>query len=343
MQMSPRERVMAALRREVPDRVPYIEIQVDQSLAQQIMGWPRTGAATGGSLRKNPYTAEEAKAISRKLAMDSVSFVLRAPDFSIMGTGKDGRTFPVDGQIRSESDLERVQLPDPSRDELYADAEAFLRGREDFACFLVTRAGLTQTYLSMGMDRFFINLLENRPLVEKLLDLYFDWTSRMVERASQMGFDFFFTTDDFAFKTGLFFSPVLFRELMVPRYQRLLKKATIPWALHSDGNIEPVLDTLLDLGVTATHPNEVGAVDIRVIKKRYGKRLCVLGNVDLVLLGNGTPEQVDEEVRALIRDLGPGGGYIISSGNSLASYLKPECVRAMSQAIGKYGPYPIEL
>jgi len=343
MKMNSRERVMAALRREVPDRVPYLEIGVDQSLAQELMGWPRSGSVTGGSLKKNPYTVEEAKALSRKLGMDNVYFVLRAPDVAILGTGKDGRTFPVDGRIKSEADLELIRLPDPTQDELYADAETFLKGRDDFACCLVTRAGLTQTYLSMGMDNFFMALLDNRPLVEKMLDIYFDWTCKMAERACQMGFDFFFTTDDFAFKTGLFFSPTLFEELLVPRYKRLKSKLTIPWALHSDGNIEPVLKTLLDLGVIATHPNEIGAVDIRAIKKRYGHRLCVMGNVDLVTLGNGTPEQADAEVRSLIRDLAPGGGYIMSSGNSLASYLKQDCVMAMTRAIQRYGKYPIEL
>lgn len=343
MKMNSRERVMAALRREIPDRVPYLEIGVDQSLAQELMGWPKSGSATGGSLKKSPFTVEEAKALSRKLGMDNIYFVLRAPDMSILGTGKDGRTFPVDGRIKSEADLQRIQLPDPTRDEFYADAETFLKGREDFACCLVTRAGLTQTYLSMGMDTFFMALLDNRPLVEKMLDLYFDWTCKIAERASQMGFDFFFTTDDFAFKTGLFFSPALFQELLVPRYRRLKSKLTIPWALHSDGNIEPVLNTLLDLGVVATHPNEIGAVDIRAIKKKYGHRLCVMGNVDLVTLGNGTPEQTDAEVRNLIRDLAPGGGYIVSSGNSLASYLKLDCVTAMIQAIQRYGRYPIKL
>jgi len=67
------------------------------------------------------------------------------------------------------------------------------------------------------------------------------------------------------------------------------------------------------------------------------------GNVDLVLLGAGKPEEVDKEVYDLIRDVGPGGGYIVTSGNSLADYLKPECVLAISEAIRKYGNYPINL
>ena len=83
-------------------------------------------------------------------------------------------------------------------------------------------------------------------------------------------------------------------------------------------------------------------MDIRSVKREYGDRLCLLGNVDLNLLGMGTPEEVEAEVRGLIEDVGPGGGYILSSGNSLAGYLLPENVMAMSSAGRKYGTYPIE-
>ncbi len=117
----------------------------------------------------------------------------------------------------------------------------------------------------------------------------------------------------------------------------------LPWFLHSDGNILEALDILIELGVAATHPNEKGAMDIRAVKRRYGDRICLIGNVDLNILGMGTPEETDREVKELIRDLGPGGGYMISSGNSLASYLKPANVLAMSQAIKKYGKYPIRI
>jgi uroporphyrinogen decarboxylase len=97
------------------------------------------------------------------------------------------------------------------------------------------------------------------------------------------------------------------------------------------------------LGVVATHPNEKGAMDTKAIKDEYGDRICVMGNVDLVLLGRGTPEEVDAEVRKLIQTVGPGGGYIITSGNNPASFLKPECVVSMADAVRKYGSYPIDL
>jgi len=78
-------------------------------------------------------------------------------------------------------------------------------------------------------------------------------------------------------------------------------------------------------------------MDIRAMKRRLRRRVCLLGNVDLNILGMGTPEEVDQEVYELIRDVGPGGGYILTSGNSLASYLNPECVFAMAEAVRNTG------
>ena len=54
-------------------------------------------------------------------------------------------------------------------------------------------------------------------------------------------------------------------------------------------------------------------------------------------------QEAEEEVKYLIQNVAPGGGYIVTSGNSLASYLKPDCVMAMAKAVKKYGRYPIDL
>jgi len=343
MDMSPRERILTALRREEPDRVPWYELAVDPGLAHKLMGWRKEPAPSIASAVTNPYTIEESKAIASRLGLDGISFILRAPTYARMKEGVEGRGFPSEGLIKTEADLEMVQLPDPREDRLYAEAEQFVRQRGDYAVAFVTRIGMFQVILGMGIEGFSLALYDNRPLVEKLLDMYFDWMEVVAERICQIGFDFFVTTDDFAFKSGMFFSPQVFQELMVPRYRKVLRKVTIPWVLHSDGDISKVVDTLIELGVAGIHPNEKGAMDIRAMKRNYGDRICLLGNVDLNLLGLGTPEEVDREVYELIRDVAPGGGYILTSGNSLASYLKPECVLAMAEALKKYGSYPVRL
>jgi uroporphyrinogen-III decarboxylase len=339
--MSSRERVLAALRREEPDRVPYCELAIDRALAQRLMGWGQP-ASQAADLEVNVYSVGEAKEIASFLALDNIPYVLRAPVYAHKHAGKDGRLFYGAGRIKSETDLSLVQLPDPYDDALYAGAEAFAAQKGEYAACLVTRIGIFPTMLSIGLEDFCIALYENLPFVEALLDLYCDWTEVVAERVCQLGFDVYITTDDMAFKSAPYFSPQVFRDLVLPRYQRIAKKITLPWVVHSDGNLMPFLDDLVGLGIAGLHPLEKGAMDIVAVKRAYGDRLCLLGNVDLNLLGMGTPDDVDREVHELIRDVGPGGGYIVTSGNSLAGYLIPENVVALSRAVQTYGRYPLQ-
>ncbi|TEU15752.1 MAG: hypothetical protein E3J25_03465 [Anaerolineales bacterium] len=342
MTMSSRERVLAALRREEPDRVPYCELGVDRALAQTLMGW---GAPIGqaANLEANTYSLDESKAIASFLHKDNICYVLRAPVFARKVAGKNGRLFYGEGMVKTEADLSTIELPDPYDDALYAEAKEFVEGKGDYALWFVTRMGIFPTMLSMGFEGFSVALYENRAFVEAVLDRFCEWSYVVAERVCQLGFDAYVSTDDMAFKTTTFFSPAVFRELVLPRYQRLAQEVTLPWLIHSDGNLLPFLDDLLGLGIVGLHPNEKGAMDIRATKRDYGDRICVLGNLDLNILGMGTPQDVDDEVRELIRDLAPGGGYILTSGNSLAGYLLPENVVAMSRAVQKYGHYPIRV
>ena len=340
--MNSRERVAAAFRGDEPDRVPYCELGIDLALAYKLMGWGQS-ASQAANLESNVYTAEQAKAIASALRQDNICYVLRAPVYAHKEVGKEGRLFYGAGMIRTEDDLSLIQLPDPFDDSLYEGAREFLREKGNYSAWFVTRVGIFPAMLSMGIENFSIALYENRPFVEAVLDLYYDWTLMVAERVCQMGFDVFASTDDMAFKTAPFFSPAVFRELVLPRYERVAKKITLPWVIHTDGNILPFLEDLIGMGIAGLHPIEKGAMDIRQMKKEYGKQICLLGNVDLNILGMGTPEEVDREVRELIRDVAPGGGYIVTSGNSLAGYLLPENVWALSRAVQKYGAYPIRL
>ena len=342
MEMTSRERVLAALRREEPDRVPYCELAVDRALARQLMDWggPTSQAA---DLETNTYGVQEAKAIAAALKIDNIGYILRAPVYAQKVPGIDGRLFYGEGLIHSEADMAMLDLPDPYDDALYAGAEEFVKQKDDYAAFLVTRIGIFPTMLSMGMETFSVALYENRPFVEKLLDIYCDWIAVVAERVCQLDFDVFVSTDDMAFNTSPFFSPAVFRDLVLPRYQRVAPKITKPWVIHTDGNILPFLDDLLSLGIAGLHPIEKGAMDIRAVKRDYGDRICLLGNVDLNILGAGTAQDVDDEVRGLIRSVAPGGGYIVASGNSLAGYLLPDNVRALSDAVQRYGRYPIQV
>jgi len=86
-----------------------------------------------------------------------------------------------------------------------------------------------------------------------------------------------------------------------------------------------------------------GTMNLTELKKRYGRRLCLCGHIDLNVLSSGTPEDLERLVREAIAGAAPGGGYIVGGVNSVASYCKPENVRAMERAIIRYGRYPIRI
>ena len=340
--LNSRERVMAALSGQEPDRVPYCELAIDRVFGAKLLGWDEKPYVN--ALEENtPFTLREAQEVSTALGLDNIFYLRRQPVYVDTFVDDEGRIFPGNGKIKTADDLAMVNLPDPYRDEFYAEAESFANSKGDYAAFFLTRGGLAPAMLSMGIDHFCLTLYDNPKLIEQLLDIYFGWMEVVAERICQLGFDVFCMADDFAFNTGMMFSPAMFKELIVPHYRRIAEKITIPWVFHSDGNIREGVEMLMEVGVAGIHPIEKGAMDIHKVKKEYAGKLCIFGNVDLVLLGSGSPQEVEEEVLSLIRGVAPGGGYIMTSGNSLADYLNPECVLAISKTIAKHGSYPIAL
>jgi hypothetical protein len=343
--MSSKERVLCALNLQEPDRVPYIEATVDIVIYRKLTGKEGAGPDAGGILKGTGQTrtVEMEKEISRLLNRDNVNFRLNAPVYAAFSRGKDDREFFGQGGIRTWDNLERMKLPDPYDDRLYEPAKVFVRGKEDFAACAGTRLGVGPAMLSMGMEHFWFCLHDDPGLVQEILRRYTEWASVVLGRFCDLGFDFLFCADDVAFKTGPMMSPLHFREIILPHLRTAVKNVTIPWVYHSDGNLLPIMEDWLSLGQSGIHPVEPMAMDIRHVKKHYGQRVCICGNVDVNTLSMGSEQDVEAEVRSLIGDLAPGGGYMVSSGNSVPAYARPENALAMGRAVRKYGKYPISL
>jgi len=104
-----------------------------------------------------------------------------------------------------------------------------------------------------------------------------------------------------------------------------------------------IKEAFLDCDIGALHPLEPQATDIREIKTKYGQRLCLIGNLDLeYTLTRGTPKDVAAQARALICDVGPGGGYCVSSSNSIPSYVLFANFQALVETTLRHGRYPLE-
>jgi len=338
--MTSRERVLTALQLKQPDRIPWVESSVHNILAEKLLQRPDFEKATVTQLFAVPG-ARIPPAVLEVIALDNLTFSIAPPRF-VKSQAFAGMDMISDGLIKTESDLKKVNLPDPDAEEFYQPARDFIaryRG-SNRALAVTTRMGISNTYLSMGMEHFSLMLFDNPQFVLQVMDIFVDWACKAVTKINELGFDFMIIPEDLAWKQGPLFSPKTVRELFLPRMKKVAEKIKLPWIYHSDGDLRPILDDLLTLGMNGLANIEPNAMDISELKKKYGRRICLMGNIDLhYTLTRGTPEETEAEVKKRIEEIGPGGGYILASSNGLTAYCKPENVLAMNRALLKYGHY----
>jgi uroporphyrinogen decarboxylase len=316
--MTPRERVLCALRRGTPDVVPFAEQFVGGTIPHQLLGIPAGQPFEPGRL-------------ADVMQNDVIKFSRYPPMYYERVPLEGGELGVGPGLIRTRSDLTLLQAP--GNEAWIDDARRFLRTQVgDRASAGGTRLGISATLNSMGLDNFSIALYEDRGLIEEVLDYYVRFAKRTVEVFCELGFDFIWCFDDFAFKTGPMFSPEVLREFVVPRLRPATDAMGLPWVFHSDGNLFPVMDDLLGLGMAGIHPIEPEAMSLAEAKRVLQGRACVLGNIDVNLLAAGTPEQVRRAVHEAVEVGAPGGGYILTSGNCIPGYARIENVRALLDA-----------
>ncbi len=198
-----------------------------------------------------------------------------------------------------------------------------------------------------GMEFFVKQLYGNRPLAKDVFKTITDFTISCYMSYMDAGAKVFVESEDLAFKTGPMMSPKIFHELLVPCYQRLTEAVHSRGGkiiLHTDGNIMPLLDYIVESGFDGLHSLEPTAnVDLNYVKKKVGDKLCLLGNIDVgAVLTHGTKEDVYKEVRYAIKTAAPVGGFILSASNMINS-VKIENIKWMVEAAKEFGNYPISL
>lgn len=163
------------------------------------------------------------------------------------------------------------------------------------------------------------------------------------KRAYDAGAELLILNTDYALNKGPFLSPKLFAEFVTPYLQenvRALREYGAYVMLHTDGQIMPIMDQLLSSEPHALQSiDPMAGMDIAEVKRLYGDRLCLMGNVNCAMLQDATPEQVREESRRCIEAAKPGGGYIFSSSNVIFKGMPLDNYWAMLDALKSYGRY----
>ncbi|MFQ5858834.1 MAG: uroporphyrinogen decarboxylase family protein, partial [Anaerolineae bacterium] len=342
--MNSAERFLTALRGQVPDRVPIFELYIHPDIIEALI--------PGATL---PEFVES-------MELDAISS-LWMTDGTIAETWIDDRTTvdewgvtwrygaenrgPIAGPIQTLDDVRHYTPPDPDAPHRLANLREYIaRFKGKKAVIYQQRFGFMWAADLRRFDNFLIDCLENPQLVHELLEIANDFAIKLARNAVRAGADAVVFGDDLAFKTGPLMSPMAFKEFMLPRLSRAVEAVKAEGALcimHSDGNLWKLLDMIVDTGVDGVNPLEpVAGMDIGEVKRKYGDRVCLLGNIDCgELLSQGSVEEVERTVKETIRVAAPGGGYIMSSSNAIHSAVKPENYRAMIEAAKRYGKYPL--
>ena len=339
--MNSRERVLAVLNGKIPDRVPWIENYVSNEVMAGLLGHNDFVHATYSQKIERPGMIRVPPEIYKLIPLDNISYDLAPPRFA-KTERIDGLDHITEGLIKEKEDLRLLDaLPDPDDESLYRPAEEYLnRFKGDLAAIATVRTGPGNTYLSMGIDRFCTKIVTEPGLVKEVLWRFSHWSRRVAQNMQELPFDLFFFPDDIGFGHAPMISLKHFQEFCVPVMRNVIEVMKLPAIYHSDGNIMPLMEEIIGLGVAGIANMEPGPMDIDAVKRLYGDRVTIVGNIDLhYTLTKGTPEETAAEVKRRVEALAPGGRYILASANSLPNYVKPANVRAMGEALLEYGIY----
>lgn len=198
--------------------------------------------------------------------------------------------------------------------------------------------------------RLFLELMvTNRDLVHRYMRVTTDSMKAMLKIELEMGVDGILAANDWCYRSGPMMSPAYFDEYMAP-YLRELVDLTHSYnkffVRHLDGKTYPILDSLVNkCNIDAYHAIEPPAgMDIVKVKKMYGDKIAVIGNIDCgEILTNWTPDKIKEETKRIIKAVSLGGGHIFGSSNAIHGGIPVENFLAYTSAAKEYGVYPISI
>lgn len=168
---------------------------------------------------------------------------------------------------------------------------------------------------------------------------YANWKAK----TGHAGLDGFALCADYCYNTGPFLSPRLFSELVTPYLEQLVRayrELGFYVIKHTDGNIMPILDQLVQTHPHALHSlDPQGGIDIAEVKRLYGDQLCLIGNVNCGKLDTGSDAEVIASVRYALQSGMPGGGYVFSTSNCIYTGMRLERYDLMLESWRKEGNY----
>lgn len=326
-------RMLMALRRAQPDRVPLAELWIDQVVMEAYLGRPIGSHDTGVD-----YDLEAEIEFWHRAGYDYIHIEPR-----YFFPKKSGcRPTPDEDAGLLTSWAEFNDYPWPTIEQV--DFSDLVRAPdylpEGMAIIAGTSGIFEEVWMIMGFETMCLKVYEQLDLVTAMFQRVGSIVLEIIKRAAS--FDCvgaMWISDDIAYANGLFLDPEIYRRLLFPWYRRMKSiccERNLPFLYHTDGLLWPVMSDLIKVGFDTLQPIEPKAMDIQEVKQKVGDHFCLIGNVDVDYpLSRGTPAEVEEAVRYLIEAVAPKGGYCLGSSNTVPSYVPVENFVAMIEACRK--------
>jgi len=236
--------------------------------------------------------------------------------------------------------------PNPDTDEECARLVEIIRQRTGDRYFIMKHGDVTYGIPDGDTMLTFCKRLRHEPQQLKAeMEMAIARQLREAEHQKQLGgLDGFALCSDYCFNKGPFLSPQQFGEFVTPYLSKLIqgyRELGFFVIKHTDGNIMPILDQLVEANPHALHSLDPQAgVDIAEVKRLYGDRLCLIGNVNCGLLDSGSERDVIAATRYALQHGMPGGGYIFSTSNCVYTGMPLAKYDLMLDVWRREGNYP---
>jgi uroporphyrinogen decarboxylase len=349
-EMTPRERVLTAMRRRPPDRVP------------RELSWGAFTPALMEIFRQKTGADDPAEYFQFEVRAVSLKDTGERPDFSPYlpanlenvtidqwGVARRRGTFfhfermihPL-RELKTPQELNRYPFPEPlapGTHEHLEEAVVRLHARElavagDLACTI-----FEISWYMRGMEQLLADLALNPDFAAALLDRVTEIRKVQARRLAQAGVDILRLGDDVSSQTGMLMSPATWRAWFKPRLQAVIDAARSvnPDLLifyHSDGDCRAIVPELIEIGVDILNPVQPECMDPAEMKRQYGDRLAFWGTIGTqTTMPFGTPDEVKRVVRERIATVGQGGGLLLAPTHILEPDVPWENVLAFFEAI----------
>jgi len=330
MAITPRERVLVALRHEQPDVTPW---QIDLTIDAR----DKTAAYLGES------NLEERLGNHLAICEDGYFEEVR-PDYwrdpfgIVWNRTIDKDIGNVHEFLLTAPSLKGYRFPEPALDANAERIQSMLNAYPDR--FHVTGIGFSmfeRAWTLRGMENLLTDMVLNPCFVDDLMDAILEYNLKALDHMLQFDVDCIRFGDDWGQQRGLIMGPKYWRRFIKPRvevmYERV--KSTGRYVMqHSCGAVQELFPDLIDMGLDVFNTFQPEVMDVEMCKREYGGHLTFYGGISTQqVLPRVSPDQVRATVQRMIATIGVGGGYIVAPTHAIPRDVSPENIVAFMETV----------